>query len=315
MAIKILLGGSPCTYWSVCRTEGAKIERETSASGLGWELFKNYLIAKEKFKPDIFLYENVVSMASDIKEQITVNFDVEPFQIDGGLLSAATRDRYYWTNIVGVEPPPDKGLVLKDVLENEVAEKYYYHYPVEDVDMSKQVCAKMIFKNNDMHKRVFNPNFKVHTLTTCQGGNTQKKVLINDRVRKLTPLEYERCMTLPDGYTACVADSHRYNALGNGWVAELIIFILNHALKDVPRDEEIVVLSLYDGIATGRYCLDKMGFTNVTYHAYEIDKYPIQVAMDNYPDIIQHGDAFAVREDDWKAPQTRSEWLDELLGA
>lgn len=244
MAIKILLGGSPCTYWSVCRTEGAKIERETSASGLGWELFKNYLIAKEKFKPDIFLYENVVSMASDIKEQITVNFDVEPFQIDGGLLSAATRDRYYWTNIVGVEPPPDKGLVLKDVLENEVAEKYYYHYPVEDVDMSKQVCAKMIFKNNDMHKRVFNPNFKVHTLTTCQGGNTQKKVLINGRVRKLTPLEYERCMTLPDGYTACVADIHRYNALGNGWVAELIIFLLNHALKDVPRDEEIVVLSL-----------------------------------------------------------------------
>ena len=52
----------------------------------------------------------------------------------------------------------------------------------------------------------------------------------------------------------------------------------------------------------------------VIYHAYEIDKYPIQVAMDNYPDIIQHGDAFAVREDDWKPPQTRSEWLDELLG-
>ena len=71
---------------------------------------------------------------------------------------------------------------------------------------------------------------------------------------------------------------------------------------------------MYDGIATGRYCLDKMGFTNVTYHAYEIDKYPIMVAMDNYPDIIQHGDAFAVREDDWKPPRTRSEWLDELLG-
>jgi DNA (cytosine-5)-methyltransferase 3A len=71
---------------------------------------------------------------------------------------------------------------------------------------------------------------------------------------------------------------------------------------------------MYDGIATGRYCLDKMGFTNVQYHAYEIDKYPIIVAMDNYPDIIQHGDAFAVREDDWRPPQTRSEWLDTLLG-
>jgi site-specific DNA-cytosine methylase len=63
----------------------------------------------------------------------------------------------------------------------------------------------------------------------------------------------------------------------------------------------------------GRYCLDKMGFTNVKYFAYEIDKYPMAIANDNYPDIIQCGDAFAVREDSWKPPKTRSEWLDELL--
>ena len=57
-----------------------------------------------------------------------------------------------------------------------------------------------------------------------------------------------------------------------------------------------------------------MGFTNITYYAYEIDKYAISVAMDNYPDIIQCGDAFAVREENWTPPQTRSEWLDDLLG-
>lgn len=101
--------------------------------------------------------------------------------------------------------------------------------------------------------------------------------------------------------------------LGNGFTAEVIIHILNGVLKDVPRDEEIVVLSMYDGIATGRYCLDKMGFTNVKYYAYEIDKYPIAVAMDNYPDIIQCGDAFAVRENDWKPPQTNEEKLYDLL--
>jgi site-specific DNA-cytosine methylase len=133
-------------------------------------------------------------------------------------------------------------------------------------------------------------------------------------IRKLTVRECARLQTMPDNYCKAVSDSQAYKALGNGWTAEVIIHLLNHALKDVPRDEEIVVLSMYDGIATGRYCLDKMGFTNVTYHAYEIDKYPIMVAMDNYPDIIQHGDAFAVREDDWQPPQTRSEWLDELLG-
>lgn len=105
---------------------------------------------------------------------------------------------------------------------------------------------------------------------------------------------------MPDNYTAGVSNTQRYKCLGNGWTAEVIIHILNGALKDVPRDEKIVVLSMYDGIATGRYCLDKMGFKNVEYHAYEIDKYAIQVAMSNYPGIIQHGDAFDIRKEDWR---------------
>lgn len=97
-----------------------------------------------------------------------------------------------------------------------------------------------------------------------------------------------------------VSESACYKGLGNGWAAEVIIHILNGALKDVPKDEEIVVLSMYDGIGTGRYCLDKMGFTNVKYYAYEIDKFAMQVAMSNYPDIVQCGDAFQVRQPDWK---------------
>jgi DNA (cytosine-5)-methyltransferase 3A len=118
-------------------------------------------------------------------------------------------------------------------------------------------------------------------------------------IRKLTPVECERLQTLPDGYTQAVSNAQRYKGLGNGWTAEVIIHILNGALKDVPRDEEIVVLSMYDGIGTGRYCLDKMGFTNVKYFAYEIDKYAKMVSASNYPDIIQLGDAFDVRNDDW----------------
>jgi len=95
-----------------------------------------------------------------------------------------------------------------------------------------------------------------------------------------------------------VSASQGYKGLGNGWTAEVIIHLLNHA--KIPLDEEIVVLSMYDGIGTGRYCLDKMGYKNVKYHAYEIDKYAMQVANSNYPDIIQHGDAFQVREDNWR---------------
>jgi len=80
----------------------------------------------------------------------------------------------------------------------------------------------------------------------------------------------------------------------------VIIHILRHAFDRIPKDEKIKVLSMYDGIATGRYCLDKLGFSNVEYHAYEIDKYAMTVALSNYPDIIQHGDAFQVRADEWE---------------
>ena len=115
-----------------------------------------------------------------------------------------------------------------------------------------------------------------------------------------SPLEAERLQTLPDNYTLYkgVPETQRYKCIGNGWTAEVIIHILSHI--DIPKDYPIEVLSMYDGIATGRYCLEKLGYTNITYKAYEIDSYAIKVAMKNYPDIIQCGDAYQVREENWK---------------
>lgn len=301
--LKIQIGGSPCTYWSIARAaNNSPITRETINEGLGWELYWNYLIALAKFQPDIWLYENVASMSKEIKASISAHFGRDPHQINGSLVSAAERDRFFWTNIEGVQPPAERGIVLRDILEENVPEQYFYNYPLERIDLSKQVCAYMVCKIYEMHKRVFNPAFKIHTLTAVGGGGQHKKVLDNGRARKLTPTECERCMTLPDGYTAGVADGHRYKALGNGWTAEVIIHILSYALKDVPRDEEIVVLSLYDGIATGRYCLDKMGFKNVAYYAYEIDPKPMEIAKRNWPDIVHMGDAFDVRKPNWCLP-------------
>ena len=64
---RILIGGSPCTFWSIAKKNG----RETEESGMGWELFRNFLIAKEKFQPDFFLYENNESASQEIKDQIS----------------------------------------------------------------------------------------------------------------------------------------------------------------------------------------------------------------------------------------------------
>ena len=112
--MKLLLGGSPCTHWSIAQTRN----RETKPEGLGWELFRNYLIARERYGPDFYLYENNKSMAPAIRAQITAELGVEPILINSALVSAQSRQRLYWTNIPGVELPEDRGIVLLDILES-----------------------------------------------------------------------------------------------------------------------------------------------------------------------------------------------------
>lgn len=99
---KILIGGSPCTHWSVI--QNAK-NREIEASGQGWELFKNFVIALHKFKPDYFIYENNSSIHKNIKKQIENELNVTLLEIDSQLVSAQRRKRIYGTNIKGVTVP------------------------------------------------------------------------------------------------------------------------------------------------------------------------------------------------------------------
>ena len=123
-------------------------------------------------------------------------------------------------------------------------------------------------------------------------------------IRKLTVTECKRLQTVPDSYVFPVSDSQAYKMLGNGWTVEVIAHILSH----IPEitEEPVEVLSMYDGMSCGHLALDRLGAEVVAYYATEIDKYAIQTTQHNYPDTVQLGDAFQVREDGWRLPQ-RSE--------
>lgn len=117
-----LIGGSPCTYWSIAQTKN----RETVASGLGWELFSQYARALKEVKPKYFIYENNKSMSAEIRRSISETFGFEPICINSALVSAQNRQRLYWVGIrqadgtykkCDVEQPQDKGILLKDILE------------------------------------------------------------------------------------------------------------------------------------------------------------------------------------------------------
>ena len=116
--IDMIIGGSPCQDLSIA---GKRAWFDWARSWLFWDMVD--IIAH--YKPKYFLLENVASMSKDNKAIITEAMWVEPILINSALLTAQNRKRLYWTNISWITQPKDKGIVIKDILEDEVDEKYY----------------------------------------------------------------------------------------------------------------------------------------------------------------------------------------------
>ena len=309
--IKLQIGGSPCTYWSIAQTRN----RETEPSGMGWELFENYLIALAKFEPNFILYENNKSMSAAIRAEITKRFGFEPVCVNSALVSAQNRQRLYWCgkrnpdgtySAVPVKQPDDRGIMLQDILESGQAwhEKSYNLTTrccgAIPEDTIKRYRHTMVAEPVSQDVNKSRPVYEVKNgLITINGK--QYSIKLADGfyfIRKLTVTECKRLQTVPDNYVFPVSATQAYKMLGNGWTVDVIAHILSHChgIASDPLD----VLSMYDGMACGHIALDKLGAHITRYRAFEIDKYAIKTACHNFPDIEQIGDAFQVREPDWK---------------
>ena len=139
--VDFLIGGSPCTYWSIAQTKN----RETVASGMGWELFSQYVRALNEAKPKYFIYENNKSMSKQIRASIDEAFGFKAVLINSALVSAQNRQRLYWVgrrnedgtySKVNVEQPADRGILIKDVLDNAAVE------PVNVTANGKAQCLR-----------------------------------------------------------------------------------------------------------------------------------------------------------------------------
>lgn len=176
-----LIGGSPCTYWSIAQTKN----RETVASGMGWELFSQYVRALREAKPRYFLYENNKSMSAAVRASITETFGFEPILINSALVSAQNRQRLYWCGIrqadgtykkADIQQPADRGILLKDILETN-AQFNVMKKELESVENKDAgVVGILDMAGQEQIKRVYGTNGKCATLTTCQGGHIEPKV-------------------------------------------------------------------------------------------------------------------------------------------
>lgn len=150
--IDLLIGGSPCQSFSFAgkrKGMSAKCEQEIlslahylelKSEGFEFEgqsyLFWEYMRLLNECKPKYFLLENV-EMGEKWEKVLSKAIGVNGIHINSALVSAQNRKRIYWTNI-GMKPsglfgylesiieqPEDKGILLKDILESEVNEKYF----------------------------------------------------------------------------------------------------------------------------------------------------------------------------------------------
>jgi DNA-cytosine methyltransferase len=158
--IDLMIGGSPCQSFSFagkrkgmstkCETEILTLDHYLELKSDGYEfegqsyLFWEYMRLLNEVKPTYFLLENVM-MGEKWERILSKAIGVKPIEINSSLLSAQNRRRLYWTNI-GMQPmglfgdlesiiqqPKDKGILLKDILESEVDEKYF----ISDVMVNK----------------------------------------------------------------------------------------------------------------------------------------------------------------------------------
>ena len=218
-SIDMVIGGSPCQGFSFA---GKQLNFEDPRSKLFFDFVDIcHRVTDENPKMKFFL-ENV-RMKKEFQDVISGYMGIEPVMINSSLVSAQNRVRFYWTNIPNVTQPEDRSIVLSDIIEDSVDDKYYL--TAEAIDyMGRLRNGKQRW---EYHK---NP---LDGKAACLTANMYKGVpygVVNELMRKLTPIECERLQTFPDQWTEGISNSQRYKALGNSWTVDVIAHIFKGLL-------------------------------------------------------------------------------------
>ena len=207
--IDLMVFGSPCQSFSQAMKTDMRVGlADKTRSGLFLECYR---ILKE-VNPTWFLLENVAGMKDEDRDFLSQCMGVEPIRINSKLVSAALRDRYYWTNIPGVTQPEDKGITLQSILTSGYTDR-------EKARALLVSDSRPLRDKQKMMHRYRNTGFT--TIVWEEKGN-------DDSIRYLNQTELERCQTVPEGYTKCLTRNEAANVLGDGWTIDVITHIFKY---------------------------------------------------------------------------------------
>ena len=229
--IDLVMGGSPCQGFSFA---GKQLAFDDPRSALFFEFVK----CVDTLKPKYFLLENV-KMKKEYLDVISEYMGVEPIFIQSSLVSAQSRQRYYWTNIPNVEQPEERGIVLRDILEDQVGSEHY----VGD-NMQKN------YKGGNQ----LNPNYKsqantIHNLdkksgTICAGTHGYANGYVGDKHKPVKQTERNaRHLKQLDDKSLCMTAS-MYKGAGNNGMT-LVPQKLVDDTSDLPEKSQTIKSQYY----------------------------------------------------------------------
>ncbi len=210
--IDLLIGGSPCQDFSRANKERKGLEGGKSS------LFFEYIRLLNECKPKYFLLENVV-MSEYNYWFICNELNCEPVRLCGSLVSAALRDRLYWTNIPPfsydltgriisqITQPKDTKTTLQSVLDSGYTNKRKHTCLTLN-------CTSVRKKESMIHR------LKTTGMTTIiyedQTFDTNKDI------RYVNQNELERLHNIPQGYTSIVNQNKACDLIGDGWTVDIV---------------------------------------------------------------------------------------------
>ena len=237
-SVDLLLAGSPCQGFSLA---GKMLGHDDPRSKLYW-VFLDILHHAQRHNPNVkFLLENVWMRPND-ERQINESLGLMPVVINSSLVSAQNRVRLYWTNIrtrqeglfgetyTDIPQPEDRGILIQDILENSVDEKYFLS---PSVWSRHQTVVELAVGTWRTHKVDGGFREMVGDKSPCipararNDGSGQPCVRTDRVLRRLTPTECARLQTIPEWYKWQCSDTQAYKMLGNGWTVEVIKHILS----------------------------------------------------------------------------------------
>ena len=199
--IDLLIGGSPCQGFSFA---GKQLNFNDPRSALFFE-FVRILNECRQVNPDVkFMLENV-RMKREYEQVISDTLGIKPVMINSALVSAQNRVRLYWSNIrtapdglfdvrTDIPQPKDRGVFLRDILEDNVDEKYNVsERTLQNLQLHKERNKK---SGNGFGIDIRRPNQKSCSSRTQSHGISDVVAIVDKKGRLKSNQDKASCLTV-----------------------------------------------------------------------------------------------------------------------